>query len=589
MRWDEAVDVAYPGSGAGGFAVSIVAVDAGQTAFVADSGPLTTGMDGRLGVNVPDAETNEYLDAVTENLAPFTRCGRDVDVPIGVVDDPLPIGSCRRGRTAVEPFVGARLADWAARCASGEQFEAAVIGSLDPGGRLHGSAITDWLSTLAQDRGIDVHVASPLLLLVFEDGRCRSSAYPAAVLFTSSRPSASAWSRAGWRWALSTGRWTEFSSAAPADRPTDTARRQPENRDMPENGVQRKQQPSRGRRPGVVSPGVDRLSKRDATRRFAVGAVCFSRRGRRRRCQTDWSHAVADLSSANGGAAPAGFEARNIAWVPEQIANDVDEIILVDGNSTDATLITARSNRPDVKGGAPERRRQRRCSINLPRTNANQLARGQVRRVNDWAWRISRHMTPAGAVIVPPRIASWLVERAGLTSDRRIRLRHTDPAAYEILMALHAAALDHHRSGTGTNLAPAQPGRQESETWLTNSEAASLLGATDRAIRNWCAGGRLPASRRGGRWLINRSQCPDPETDRLTRKENRRNALSDDAGQKAAVAGSQRCVDEQLDSIRSNHSYSDTGRKTEMAKAVLASRAQVGRPIFHQHNNFHLA
>ena len=116
MRWDEAVDVVYAGSGAGGLAVSIVAVDAGQTAFVADSGPLTTGMDGRLGVNVPDAETNEYLDAVTENLAPFTRCGRDVDVPIRLVGDPLPIGSCRRGRTVVEPFVGARLTDWAARC-----------------------------------------------------------------------------------------------------------------------------------------------------------------------------------------------------------------------------------------------------------------------------------------------------------------------------------------------------------------------------------------------------------------------------------------------------------------------------------------
>ncbi len=194
--------------------------------------------------------------------------------------------------------------------------------------------------------------------LVFEDGRCRSSAYPAAVLFTPSRPSASAWSRAGWRWALSTVGWTEFSSAAPADRPTDTARRQPENCDTPENGAERKQQPSRGRRPGVVSPGVDRLSKRDATGRFAVGAVCFSRRGRHRRCQTDWSQAVADLSSANGGAAPPRFEARNIARVLEQIADDIDEIILIDGNSTDATLITARSNRPDVRGSAPGRRRQ---------------------------------------------------------------------------------------------------------------------------------------------------------------------------------------------------------------------------------------
>ena len=103
---------------------------------------------------------------------------------------------------------------------------------------------------------------------------------------------------------------------------------------------------------------VDRLSKRDATGRFAVGAVCFSRRGRHRRCQTDWSQAVADLSSANGGAAPPRFEARNIARVLEQIADDIDEIILIDGNSTDATLITARSNRPDVRGSAPGRRRQ---------------------------------------------------------------------------------------------------------------------------------------------------------------------------------------------------------------------------------------
>jgi hypothetical protein len=45
---------------------------------------------------------------------------------------------------------------------------------------------------------------------------------------------------------------------------------------------------------------------------------------------------------------PVRNEARNIAWVLEQIADDVDEIILVDGNTTDATLITARSYRPDI-------------------------------------------------------------------------------------------------------------------------------------------------------------------------------------------------------------------------------------------------
>jgi glycosyltransferase involved in cell wall biosynthesis len=46
---------------------------------------------------------------------------------------------------------------------------------------------------------------------------------------------------------------------------------------------------------------------------------------------------------------PVRNEARNIAWVLEQIADNVSEVILVDGNSTDATLITARSCRPDVK------------------------------------------------------------------------------------------------------------------------------------------------------------------------------------------------------------------------------------------------
>ncbi|WP_082957644.1 glycosyltransferase family 2 protein [Mycobacterium sp. E802] len=51
---------------------------------------------------------------------------------------------------------------------------------------------------------------------------------------------------------------------------------------------------------------------------------------------------------------PVRNEARNIAWVLEQIASDVDEIILVDGDSTDATLTTARSYRPDVKVVAQE-------------------------------------------------------------------------------------------------------------------------------------------------------------------------------------------------------------------------------------------
>src|ERR1700687_4549238 len=51
---------------------------------------------------------------------------------------------------------------------------------------------------------------------------------------------------------------------------------------------------------------------------------------------------------------PVKNEARNIAWVLEQIADDVSEVILVDGNSTDATVITARSCRPDIRVVAQE-------------------------------------------------------------------------------------------------------------------------------------------------------------------------------------------------------------------------------------------
>ncbi|MGH3920255.1 MAG: glycosyltransferase family 2 protein [Pseudonocardiaceae bacterium] len=46
---------------------------------------------------------------------------------------------------------------------------------------------------------------------------------------------------------------------------------------------------------------------------------------------------------------PAKNEAANIAWVLEEVPACVDEIILVDGHSTDATLVTARFCRPDVR------------------------------------------------------------------------------------------------------------------------------------------------------------------------------------------------------------------------------------------------
>jgi glycosyltransferase involved in cell wall biosynthesis len=45
---------------------------------------------------------------------------------------------------------------------------------------------------------------------------------------------------------------------------------------------------------------------------------------------------------------PARNEARNIAYVLERLPQDVDEVILVDGNSVDDTIAVARRARPDI-------------------------------------------------------------------------------------------------------------------------------------------------------------------------------------------------------------------------------------------------
>lgn len=188
MQWDHEVDLVSVGSGAGGLATAIVAVDGGETVFVAQSRRWSPY---RLGVEVSDHETNTYLDAVTDVARTARANARGVDLPVRLVDVAVPGSlSCNR-RGVVEPFVGAHLGNWAADCLaaphavlysrvtdrhmalvrsiSGGNIEAAVVGSLDPD--RDGWVIDDWLSAQAQRRGIDVHEDSSLERLVFVDGR----------------------------------------------------------------------------------------------------------------------------------------------------------------------------------------------------------------------------------------------------------------------------------------------------------------------------------------------------------------------------------------------------------------------------------
>ena len=116
--------------------------------------------------------------------------------------------------------------------------------------------------------------------------------------------------------------------------------------------------------------------------------------------------------------------------------------------------------------------------------------------------RIAQRITADGSVIIPPRVARWLENQAGMTADRRSRLRDSDPEAYVALAALHLSALC---SESGTNHAVPPAIRADLTSWMTTSEAAQTLNVTDRCIRTWCKSGRLYAVRSGSRWLIDRN------------------------------------------------------------------------------------
>ena len=194
MQWDHAVDIVSVGPDAGALATAIVALDGGQTVFVAQSASLRVGPRCRFGIDVSDGDTNAYLDAVTEVAGPAIPGAQVRGLPVRLVADALPPSlGCSRRRGTVEPFVGARLGSWAADClsashgvlyshvtarnmatvcsSSGEKFEVAVLGAVEPGAAQPGWSIEDWLSEQADARGIDVHRGAALTRLVFDDGR----------------------------------------------------------------------------------------------------------------------------------------------------------------------------------------------------------------------------------------------------------------------------------------------------------------------------------------------------------------------------------------------------------------------------------
>ena len=113
--------------------------------------------------------------------------------------------------------------------------------------------------------------------------------------------------------------------------------------------------------------------------------------------------------------------------------------------------------------------------------------------------KIAQCITPDGSVIVTPRIARWLDSKTGMTADRRILLRTTDPEAYTVLTALYLVAIG---SANGTKTTAAQRNKRDYTEWVSTKEAATMLDVTDRCIRKWCTNGRVRARQVGGRWLV---------------------------------------------------------------------------------------
>jgi hypothetical protein len=198
--WDEEVDVVCIGSGIAGLAHAVAIVDKGGEVFVADSHDeaesrgTSVAVRSRVGrlnwleVDVRDPETNQYFAALSSDLGPLTRSARDVDVPIRAVDHAEPVDP----RGVVAPFVGARLREWAARClvspsgylytsvsdfrstplrtVDGDSLQVVEVGSITPDPANIGGSVLDWLTAQARDRRIEVHQATSLQRIVFEDG-----------------------------------------------------------------------------------------------------------------------------------------------------------------------------------------------------------------------------------------------------------------------------------------------------------------------------------------------------------------------------------------------------------------------------------
>lgn len=112
------------------------------------------------------------------------------------------------------------------------------------------------------------------------------------------------------------------------------------------------------------------------------------------------------------------------------------------------------------------------------------------------------HYLHGGVVIVPERVAAFLLRYAGL-GRLSSQVRGADAEVDAVLVALGTAGQQWRTSVTGSEVAPVSEVVARSG-WLSSTQAGEQLGVTSRAVLLAISEQRLQAEKVDGRWRLNR-------------------------------------------------------------------------------------
>lgn len=178
LHWDDEVDVLCVGSGPGVLAHAVFSAGMGADVLLVDAAAPT------------DADTLAFLGSMTDDLGPVTPAGADLEASV-LRAEPVPART--DPRAPIEPFIGARLREFALRCVAspfgvlytevpdagwtamrieaGDTVQVASIGTFRAGVEAPAPALTAWLDEQAHACGVARAADSVAQRLIFENGR----------------------------------------------------------------------------------------------------------------------------------------------------------------------------------------------------------------------------------------------------------------------------------------------------------------------------------------------------------------------------------------------------------------------------------